>query len=95
MINSPLLKPFAIAVAALGGASGTWAFADHFGFRPALIEEVKAVQADVTVVASSVNWLRLENFERRLARGHKLTRKECAEYRDLAKRLNVIPKNCG
>ena len=92
---NPMVKTAGIVIASMGGVSGLWAFADHYGFRPALIEEVQAVQADITVVASSVDWLRLENFERRLNRGHKLTRRECAEYRTLAKRLNVEPKNCG
>ena len=83
----------------IGGAvvaitATSWAFADAYGFRPALKAEVDTVARNIETVAVSVDWLRLENYERRLARGQALTRRECADYRRLAERLRVPPKPC-
>lgn len=85
-----------VAVIAFIGAliGGTWSFGDTFGFRPALKSEVEAVKGEVEVVGQSVAWIRLENYERRLDRGLKLSRRECADYRRLARRLGVDPKPC-
>lgn len=88
------LKIGAVALGMFGGVGGVWAAGEHFGFRPAFKLEVDTIQSEIQVVAKSVEWLRLENFERRIDRGQKLTRRECGEYRSLAKRLNVDPKKC-
>jgi len=74
--------------------AGAWTFADAYGFRPALKAEVEAVAANVEVVAQSVDWLNFENYEKLITRGVKLTRRQCADYRRLAKRLGVPAKAC-
>jgi hypothetical protein len=88
------LKLIAIIIASLGGTGGVYATADHFGFRPAYIMEVREVKQGLTQIAVNVDWVRLENYERLLDRGGKLSRRECAEYRKIAKRLGVTPKAC-
>lgn len=71
-----------------------WAFGNEFGFRPALKAEVDAVSSELKIVGSAVGWLELKNFEELLSRGVKLTRRDCARYRSLAKQLGVTPRPC-
>ena len=86
---------YAGAITAISVVLGMgWAAGDQWGFRPAFKAEVATVSESVEVVARSVDWLKLENFERRLERGQRLTRRECAEYRRLAERLGVQARGC-
>lgn len=71
-----------------------WATADYLGIRPVLISEFDEQGDRIEVVGRSVQWLELGNYERKLDRGGKLTRKECAAYRRLAVNLGVIPRAC-
>lgn len=89
-----LAKYAAAGAALLGGTGGVYAAGDHFGFRPAYIAEVREVRADMDQLASRLDWVRLENYESRLKRGQKLTRQECSDYRNIAKRLNITPMGC-
>ncbi len=75
-------------------AGMAWATADYLGIRPVLKSEFNEQGARIEVVGRSVQWLQLGNYERKLDRGIKLTRKECAAYRRLAVSLGVPPRAC-
>lgn len=88
------LQVIALTSAVAAFIAALWGFGDTFGFRPALKAEVDLVASKVQVVATSVDWLELANYEKFLDRGGKLTRRECAKYTGLAKRLGVQPMPC-
>ena len=79
---------------ACGGVATLYAAGEQFGFRPAYLAEVRDVRADLDQVAVNVDWVRLENYERLLARGVKLSQRDCAEYLKLARRLGVTARAC-
>ncbi len=81
-----------LGVITLTGMS--WATMDYLGIRPVLKSEFDELGGRIEVVGRSVQWLQLGNYERKLDRGVKLTRKECAAYRRLAVSLGVPPRAC-
>lgn len=88
-----IVKIIGLILAGTGGG-GLYAAGEHFGFRPAYLMEVRENKAHIQTVANTLDWLKLENYEKRIDRGVNLTRKECADYRNVAKRLGVEPKDC-
>ncbi len=80
--------------AACAVVAATWAAGDYFGFRPAFKLEVTEVKKDVEELAGNVNWIRLDNYERRIKRGQALGRRECAKYYALCRQLKVRPLPC-
>ncbi len=79
-----------LGMAAIAG--GAYAFGDRFGFRPALISEVRDVEQMAAANSRQLLWLQLDNFER-VKKRRRLTRKECARYLAIARQLGV-PAKC-
>lgn len=65
---------------------------DKYGFRPAVVQEVREVEQLAAANSRELLWLQLSHFERIKAR-RPLTRRECARYLAIAKRLGV-PARC-
>jgi hypothetical protein len=81
-----------MGVVAVVGA--TWTTADYLKVRPVIVMEMEKHIAEFKVVAQSVAWIKLTNFENILKRGGILSRKDCAIYTNLAKSLGVPPLPC-
>ena len=87
----------AVAIPTIGAAAfytTQWVTMTVAGDRFKSIEEnVSKNSENIEVVGRNLNWVRLENLERKLKR-RGLTRKECSVYRKLAKFLDVTPLLC-
>jgi hypothetical protein len=81
-----------IAVVVCGLIGGGYAFADRFGFRPALISELRKVEIIASTTATQLMWLQLDQYER-IKKRRKLTPRECARYLRIARSLGV-PARC-
>ena len=82
-----------ITAGMLALVSGTYAAGDHFGFRPALIQDVRNLAVEVSANTTRSLIIQIDNYERIMQR-RRLTRDECRRYRRAARALGVPAKRC-
>ncbi len=74
-------------------AAGSWTLADDLGIRPVLTRDMVARDVQIATITTEVLWLRFRQLDR--TKGYReLTPRECAEYRGLAKQLNLPVPPC-